>query len=219
MKKKFVKSNNTDARNINNVLYYKLLYQKCIKFDMKLVVTVNFGISLTLVYYTNHEDSSERMTIKSRTYFLFCVQFLCLHKRRTVALCCRKITLLSIDFKSEKGGLESITITCMMTNHDEIFPAIGKYCKGITELKITSLNFRALCCVLENLKHLKIVNLYHSLIMDKPDPSTQLALYTFCQLQNQWPIHCLRKVLFCLSKRCVICKNKFKTSTLISITT
>ncbi|QHO39443.1 F-box/LRR plant protein [Arachis hypogaea] len=44
--------------------------------------------------------------------------------------------------------------------------------------------------------------------MDKPDPSTQLVLYTFRQLQHQWPIHRLRKVLFCLSKRCVICKNK-----------
>ncbi|RYR15101.1 hypothetical protein Ahy_B04g071825 [Arachis hypogaea] len=186
----------------------------------------------------NHEDSSERMTIENRTYSLFCV--LCLHKgdetnfffgqipnlKRFVlpALC--NLAKEAIEHAiSLWEGFESIIIT-RMTNHDESFPAIGKYCKGITEFKITMgfemdharafiehtpnlkflsiqsiiVNFRALCCVLENLKHLEIVNLCHSLIMDKPDPSTQLVLYTFCQLQNQWPIYRLRKVLFSLSK-------------------
>ncbi|XP_052115780.1 F-box/LRR-repeat protein At3g48880-like [Arachis duranensis] len=133
-------------------------------------------------------------------------------------------------------GLESITITRMI-NHKDIFLAIGKYCKGITSLKFTTgfkmdharaliehtpnlkflnlqsiiVSFRALCCVLENLKHLEILNLCHSLIIDKPDTSNQVVLYTFCQLQHhQWPLlHRLRKILTCQSNNgCAICKNR-----------
>ncbi|XLS55897.1 hypothetical protein HN51_005652 [Arachis hypogaea] len=284
MKKKCVESNNTDARNINDVLYYELLVNIFMALNVVELATVSrvcktwretrsdpklwHKLDLSVLCYKpfnvpkilgswNLEDSSERMTkilrgilTQSKIGHIRCFVFnfyayikdehLLLVAERTPNL--KRLVLPALCNLSKEaiehaislwGGLESITIT-RMTNHDEIFPAIGKYCKRITELKITScfemdharvliehtpnlkflsiqsiiVNFKALCCVLENLKHLETINLCHSLIMDKPDPSTQLVLYTFRQLQHQWPIHRLRKVLFCLSKRCVICKNK-----------
>ncbi|MED6199600.1 hypothetical protein PIB30_077441 [Stylosanthes scabra] len=131
------------------------------------------------------------------------------------------------------GGLESITITRMI-NHNDMFPAIGKYCKRITELKFTSgfemaharaliehtpnlkflsiqsiiVNFRALCNILENLKHLEIANMCHSLIMEKHERANKIVIYTFSELEHHLPVEHYRKVLFCVSRKCVICKNK-----------
>ncbi|MED6132928.1 hypothetical protein PIB30_023474 [Stylosanthes scabra] len=131
------------------------------------------------------------------------------------------------------GGLESITITRMI-NHNHLFPAIGKYCKRITELKLTGgfemsharaliehtpnlkflsiqsiiVNFRALCNILENLKHLEIVNMCHSLITEKNETTDQVVMYSFSELEHHLPVEHYRKVLFCASRKCVICKNK-----------
>ncbi|RYR15102.1 hypothetical protein Ahy_B04g071826 [Arachis hypogaea] len=252
MKKKCVESNNTDTKNINDVLYYELLVNIFKAFnivdlaivsrvcktwreacsDPKLWHKLNLSV---LCYKPFNKDSSEGLTkvlrgilTQSEVGHIPCFMFnyYTYLKNEHLLLVAESLWI----------GLESITITCMI-NHKNIFPAIGKYCKGITGLKFTTgfkmdharaliehtpnlkflslqsiiVSFRTLYCVLENLKHLEIINLCHSLIIDKPDTSNWVVLYIFHQLQHhQWPLlHRLRKILTCQSNNgCVTCKNK-----------
>lgn len=128
-------------------------------------------------------------------------------------------------------GLESITITSMV-KHDYLFPAIGKYCKNITELKFTCnfaqedadalikctpnlkllsvrniiVNMRALCKVVNSLEHLEVVNICHSLIID--EINGQIKVYPIhSDLQDHLGIAGSRKLLFCQNRRCLRCKN------------
>ncbi|XP_061366568.1 F-box/LRR-repeat protein At3g48880-like [Gastrolobium bilobum] len=128
------------------------------------------------------------------------------------------------------GGLESLTITSMV-KHADIFSAIGKYCKRITELKFTCafedfhanylikctpnlkflsirsvmVNKKGLCRVLQSLEHLEVVNICHSLIVERPNPRSRVVVYRIHDLRNHLDITCLRKLLFCKG-RCLRCK-------------
>ena len=126
--------------------------------------------------------------------------------------------------------LESITITTVVYDF-KFFDAIGKHCKNITSLKFACffgqeeaeslvkytpnlkflsfrdmpINHRALCRVLNNLEHLEVVNLSHSLIVDKMDGALQL--YSIDDVLSRVNISC--KLITCQITTCLRCKNPF----------
>nr|XP_004493022.2 F-box/LRR-repeat protein At3g48880-like [Cicer arietinum] len=130
-------------------------------------------------------------------------------------------------------GLESITITSIVNDIAiDIFVAIGKYSLNILRLKFTCyfdldqaealvkytpnlkelsirnilVNMRGLCLVLNSLKHLEVVNICHSLIMDNLeggfeiyDPIDHILKYV--------DVSCLKKLIICEKNSCLRCKN------------
>lgn len=123
--------------------------------------------------------------------------------------------------------LESITITTVVYDF-KFFDAIGKHCKNITSLKFACffgqeeaeslvkytpnlkflsfrdmpINHRALCRVLNNLKHLEVVNLWHTDIIDYG-----LKLYSIDHnVLNRMNIS--YKIITCEKRSCRICKNE-----------
>ncbi|XP_057418642.1 F-box/LRR-repeat protein At3g48880-like [Lotus japonicus] len=119
------------------------------------------------------------------------------------------------------GGLVSMTITSIV-NRPYMFSAIGKYCKNLSQLKLTfnfeqrhadalvkhtpnlmilsirdvTVNLRALCHVLKNMERLLLVNICHSItIWDRPDGS--IVLYEVKSLTNHLSISCLKKIISC----------------------
>ncbi|TKY65562.1 F-box/LRR-repeat protein [Spatholobus suberectus] len=129
-------------------------------------------------------------------------------------------------------GLESISISSVVPHH-YIFPAIGKYCKNITEMKFTCdfeeyhvdamikytpnlkvlsvrsiiVSMKALCRVLTFLKHLEVVNICHSLILDRSGRGSRVLVYGIRDMQNHLPPSSLGKLIFCQPGRCLRCKN------------
>ncbi|RHN46742.1 putative leucine-rich repeat domain, L domain-containing protein [Medicago truncatula] len=126
--------------------------------------------------------------------------------------------------------LQSITITSVV-HHFNIFEAIRKYCKNIVSLKITGgfeqyearalvkctpnlkvlsirkmkVNMGGLCHVLNNLEHLEVVNLSHSLIVDKVDGA--FHLYSIDDVLSRVNISC--KLITCQITTSHRCKNPF----------
>ncbi|RDX68418.1 F-box/LRR-repeat protein, partial [Mucuna pruriens] len=122
------------------------------------------------------------------------------------------------------GGLESISITSIVRNSN-IFSAICKYGKNITEMKLTCdfkeyhadamieytrklkvlsirsiiVSMKALCRVLSYLEHLEEVNICHSLILDTTaGPTSQVVVYrTMDDLGKHLAPSCLGKLIFC----------------------
>ncbi|XP_027338342.1 F-box/LRR-repeat protein At3g48880-like [Abrus precatorius] len=129
-------------------------------------------------------------------------------------------------------GLESITLTSMV-KHNFLFPAIGKYCRNITEVKFTCgflenhadalvkytpnlrilsiryviVSMKGLCTVLNSLQRLEMVNICHSVIMDKPHPRSEVSVYGIGDLRSHLDISCMRKLIFCQGRRCLRCRN------------
>jgi len=127
-------------------------------------------------------------------------------------------------------GLESITISSVV-NHINFFDAVRKYCTNIVSLKITCrfeqyearalvqytpnlkvlsirnmiVNMGGLCHVLNNLEHLEVVNLSHSLIVDKLDD--ELQLYSVDDVQSRVNNSC--KLITCQIRTCLWCKTPF----------
>ncbi|KAG4941354.1 F-box/LRR-repeat protein At3g48880-like [Glycine soja] len=129
-------------------------------------------------------------------------------------------------------GLESINITSNIPSH-YIFPAIGKYCKNIIEMKfgygclfeekhvealikcapnLEGLSIRskmtkmeALCGVFTFLEHLEAVNILHSFIIDASYRG--LGDVDICYLQNHLPPSSLGKLIYCEGGSCLRCKN------------
>jgi len=127
-------------------------------------------------------------------------------------------------------GLESITITSVV-HHINFFDAVRKYCTNIVSLKITcrfelyearalvkytpnlkvlsirnmNVNMGGLCHVLNNLEHLEVVNLSHSLIVDKLDD--ELQSYLVDDVLSRVNISC--KLITCQITTCLWCKNQF----------
>ncbi|XLS93514.1 hypothetical protein HN51_069522, partial [Arachis hypogaea] len=174
--KKCVKSNNNDARNINDVLYYELLVNIFMALNVVELATVSRVCKIwrevrsdpklwhNLLTYPgcklgSWKDSSERLTKVLRkiltqievrhircfvfNYHAYLIdEHLFLVAERTPNL---KMLVLPAIYNLSKEviehainlsvGLESIIIT-LMINHKDIFPAIGKYYKGITGLKL-----------------------------------------------------------------------------------
>ncbi|XP_045822252.1 F-box/LRR-repeat protein At3g48880-like [Trifolium pratense] len=126
-------------------------------------------------------------------------------------------------------GLKSITITSMV-HYINLFDAIEKYCTNIVCLKFTycfeqdhakslvkytpnlkvlsirsmRVNMRGLCYVLNNLEHLKVVNLRHSIILDKFDD--ELRIYSIFDVLSRVNISC--KIIVCQRRSCLRCKNE-----------
>ncbi|RHN46744.1 putative leucine-rich repeat domain, L domain-containing protein [Medicago truncatula] len=127
-------------------------------------------------------------------------------------------------------GLESITITSVV-HHINFFDAVRKYCMDIISLKITcrfeqyearalvnytpnlkvlsirnmTVNMGGLCHVLNNLEHLEVVNLSHSLIVDKLDD--ELQQYSVDDVQSRVNNSC--KLITCQIRTCLWCKTPF----------
>ncbi|ESW11958.1 hypothetical protein PHAVU_008G073600 [Phaseolus vulgaris] len=119
-------------------------------------------------------------------------------------------------------GLESITITSAVPGH-YIFPALGRYCNNITEMKFSCgcifeekhaeamvkytpnlkmlsirsipASMKALQCVLSFLEHLKMVNVCHSFIRDTSD--RRLYGLGFEDLRNCLSPLSLGKLIYC----------------------
>ncbi|XP_027351362.1 F-box/LRR-repeat protein At3g48880-like [Abrus precatorius] len=128
-------------------------------------------------------------------------------------------------------NLESMTITSNF-NHPFVFAAIGRYCKNFYELKITCsfsieladalikhtpnlkvlsirstmVNKKALFSVLDSLEHLEVVNICHSLILEKTSASPTYVVYPIHELPNHLNESCLKKLLTCQAKTCIRCK-------------
>jgi F-box/leucine-rich repeat protein 3 len=126
-------------------------------------------------------------------------------------------------------GLKSITITSIV-HYINLFDAIEKYCTNIVCLKFTycfeqdhakflvkytpnlkvlsirsmRVNMRGLCYVLNNLEHLKVVNLRHSIILDKFDD--ELRIYSIIDVLSRVNVSC--KIIICKGRSCLRCKNE-----------
>lgn len=128
------------------------------------------------------------------------------------------------------SGLESMTITSIFKDR-HYFTAIGKYCPNIVRLKFTCtfeqeeaeavvnytpnlkelsirfviVNLRALCLVLNSLKDLEVVNISHSLIVDKLDG--EFEMYSLRNLRNHLDASYYRKLIVCETGECLRCQN------------
>jgi len=126
-------------------------------------------------------------------------------------------------------GLESITITPMV-HHIDFFEAIGKYCTNIVSLKITysfqlfeakalvrytpnlkvlsirnmTITMRGLCHALNNLKHLEVVNLCHSEILDIDN---WIQVYSIDDVLSRVNISC-KLITTCQISTCNRCNNQ-----------
>ncbi|KAK7340167.1 hypothetical protein VNO77_20862 [Canavalia gladiata] len=133
--------------------------------------------------------------------------------------------------------LESVTITSVVS-HPYIFYAVQEYGKKITELKFTCgfqeyhaealikhtpnlrtlsvrsviVSMKGLCLVLKTMKHLEVVNICHSLIMDRKSPTSRVVVYRIPDLKDHLNKKCLAKLIYCQGNWCLRCKNARDTN-------
>ncbi|TKY65564.1 F-box/LRR-repeat protein [Spatholobus suberectus] len=88
--------------------------------------------------------------------------------------------------------------------------AMIKYTPNLKLLSIRStlVSMKGLCRVPTFLEHLEVLNICHSLIMDKSNPRPQVVVYRIIHdLRKHLPPSCLGKLIFCQGGSCLRCKN------------